>query len=66
LITSSNKCVEGVPGFAIVFARLATMAKDGNHASSVSLDIIKQQFVFFFSFPLSFFGRSHGFLFCIV
>ncbi|HRI50941.1 MAG TPA: 2-aminoethylphosphonate--pyruvate transaminase [Pseudomonadota bacterium] len=42
LITSANKCLEGVPGFAIVLARRAALAEAQGSARSVSLDLTAQ------------------------
>lgn len=42
LISSANKCIEGVPGFSFAFARReALLASDGN-ARSLSLDLLAQ------------------------
>lgn len=42
LITSANKCIEGVPGFAIILARRAALAEAQGSARSVSLDLTAQ------------------------
>lgn len=43
LVTSANKCIEGIPGFGIVIARLDRMeALRGNNSHSLSLDIYDQ------------------------
>lgn len=42
LVSSSNKCIEGVPGFAFVIARLAALEATEGWARSVSLDILAQ------------------------
>ncbi len=41
-ITSSNKCVQGVPGFSVVIAKRSSLAVTKGHARSVSLDIYRQ------------------------
>jgi 2-aminoethylphosphonate-pyruvate transaminase len=42
LVSSANKCIEGVPGFAFVLARRdALLASEGN-ARSLSLDLVAQ------------------------
>ena len=42
LVTSANKCLEGVPGFCIVIARRAALAEAAGSARSVSLDLTAQ------------------------
>ncbi|NOS69548.1 MAG: 2-aminoethylphosphonate--pyruvate transaminase [Verrucomicrobia bacterium] len=42
LISSSNKCVEGVPGFSFVFARRALLLASEGWARSLSLDLLGQ------------------------
>ncbi|MBM3823146.1 MAG: 2-aminoethylphosphonate--pyruvate transaminase [Verrucomicrobia bacterium] len=42
LVTSANKCVEGVPGFSIVFARDAALRACEGWARSLSLDLLSQ------------------------
>lgn len=42
LVTSSNKCIEGVPGFAIVIANKAKLLKLKNNSRSLSLDLVGQ------------------------
>jgi 2-aminoethylphosphonate-pyruvate transaminase len=42
LVSSANKCVQGVPGFAFVLARGELLVEVGNHARSVSLDLVSQ------------------------
>lgn len=42
LITSSNKCLHGVPGIAIIFAKKDLLDKCGGIAHSVSLDLFAQ------------------------
>jgi 2-aminoethylphosphonate-pyruvate transaminase len=42
LISSSNKCIQGVPGFGFVVARRDAIAKCKDHARSLSLDLYDQ------------------------
>jgi 2-aminoethylphosphonate-pyruvate transaminase len=42
LISSANKCVEGVPGFSFVFCRRALLLACEGHARSLSLDLLGQ------------------------
>ncbi|MBL0605459.1 2-aminoethylphosphonate--pyruvate transaminase [Aeromonas caviae] len=42
LISSANKCIQGVPGFGFVIARRAALAACANRARSVSLDLHAQ------------------------
>jgi 2-aminoethylphosphonate-pyruvate transaminase len=42
LITSSNKCIEGVPGFAVVLARREALLQAEGKARSLSLDLCAQ------------------------
>lgn len=42
LVTSSNKCLHGVPGIAIIFARIAHLQTCANYACSLSLDLYEQ------------------------
>ncbi|HJO03335.1 MAG TPA: 2-aminoethylphosphonate--pyruvate transaminase [Acidobacteriota bacterium] len=42
LISSANKCLEGVPGFAFVLARTSELASTAGYARSVSLDLLAQ------------------------
>lgn len=42
LITSANKCIEGVPGFGLVIARKEAMKKSAGNARTLSLDFISQ------------------------
>jgi 2-aminoethylphosphonate-pyruvate transaminase len=42
LVSSSNKCVEGVPGFSFVFCRRAMLAACEGFARSLSLDLLGQ------------------------
>jgi 2-aminoethylphosphonate-pyruvate transaminase len=41
-VTSSNKCIEGVPGFSIVLADKAALSRTDGFARSVSLDLRAQ------------------------
>ncbi len=42
LVSSANKCLEGVPGFAFVLARRTALEKIAGWARSVSLDLLAQ------------------------
>ena len=42
LISSSNKCIEGVPGFSFVIAKRETLLTSKGSARSVSLDLLAQ------------------------
>ena len=42
LISSANKCIEGVPGFAFVIARRAALEAAAGRARSLSLDLLAQ------------------------
>ncbi|GGO75400.1 2-aminoethylphosphonate--pyruvate transaminase [Marinobacterium nitratireducens] len=42
LISSANKCIQGVPGFGFVIARRERMAEIGGRARSLSLDLHDQ------------------------
>jgi len=42
LISSANKCVEGVPGFSFVFCRRSVLAACEGYARSLSLDLLGQ------------------------
>jgi 2-aminoethylphosphonate-pyruvate transaminase len=42
LVSSANKCIEGVPGFGFVLARRAALESTEGWARSVSLDILAQ------------------------
>lgn len=42
LISSSNKCVEGLPGFAFVIANKTLLQNNANHARTLSLDLVAQ------------------------
>jgi 2-aminoethylphosphonate-pyruvate transaminase len=42
LVSSANKCVEGVPGFSFVLARRSTLQQTQGYARSLSLDLYDQ------------------------
>jgi 2-aminoethylphosphonate-pyruvate transaminase len=42
LVSSPNKCIEGVPGFSFVIARRQQLLADGAQPRSLSLDLIDQ------------------------
>jgi aspartate aminotransferase-like enzyme len=42
LISSANKCIQGVPGFAFVLARRAALEKADGHSRTLSLDLYGQ------------------------
>lgn len=42
LVSSANKCIEGVPGFGFVIARRAALQATEGYARSVSLDLLAQ------------------------
>jgi len=42
LVSSANKCIEGVPGFSFVIARRLTLAASRGFARSLSLDLFAQ------------------------
>jgi 2-aminoethylphosphonate-pyruvate transaminase len=42
LVSSANKCIEGVPGFSFVLARLDSLLKTETYARSVSLNLLEQ------------------------
>jgi 2-aminoethylphosphonate-pyruvate transaminase len=42
LVSSSNKCIEGVPGFSFVIARRAKLEETEGWARSLSLDLLDQ------------------------
>ncbi len=41
LISSSNKCLEGVPGLGFVICKISSL-QNSNHSNSISLDILEQ------------------------
>jgi 2-aminoethylphosphonate-pyruvate transaminase len=42
LISSANKCIEGVPGFSFVLCKLRFLKETSGYARSVSLDLLDQ------------------------
>ncbi len=44
LVSSSNKCIEGVPGFSFILARNSALDASKGNADTVSLDIHKQAY----------------------
>jgi len=42
LVTSANKCIQGVPGFAVVIARRSELDKSKGNARTLSLDVWDQ------------------------
>jgi 2-aminoethylphosphonate-pyruvate transaminase len=42
LISSSNKCIEGVPGFSFILARIESLQKTEGYARTLSLDLYDQ------------------------
>lgn len=42
LVSSANKCIEGVPGFSFVIARLARLTETRGYARSLALDLLSQ------------------------
>lgn len=42
LISSSNKCIEGVPGFSFIISKVSALEACANQARSVSLDLYGQ------------------------
>lgn len=42
LVSSANKCIEGVPGFSFVIARIDALVATAGHARSLSLDLLAQ------------------------
>ncbi len=42
LVSSANKCIEGVPGFSFIIARRSALLETEGYARSVSLDILSQ------------------------
>jgi len=42
LVSSANKCIEGVPGFGFVLAKTAELEKTERYARSLSLDLYSQ------------------------
>jgi len=42
LVSSANKCIEGVPGFSFVLCKLSALQETAGYARSVSLDLLGQ------------------------
>ncbi|MGH4137789.1 2-aminoethylphosphonate--pyruvate transaminase [Clostridium sp.] len=42
LISSANKCIQGVPGFSFIIAKIKTLSKCQGNSSSLSLDLYDQ------------------------
>ena len=42
LVSSANKCIEGVPGFGFVLARRSALLETAGYARSLSLDLLAQ------------------------
>ncbi|UCF15791.1 MAG: 2-aminoethylphosphonate--pyruvate transaminase [Phycisphaerales bacterium] len=42
LVSSANKCIEGVPGFSFVLCRLSSLKGTAGYARSVSFDLLDQ------------------------
>lgn len=42
LVTSANKCIEGVPGFGIILAKRDSLEKTEGYAQTFSLDLLAQ------------------------
>lgn len=42
LVSSANKCIEGVPGFSFILARKAALLKTRGYARSLSLNLLAQ------------------------
>ncbi|XP_065180956.1 2-aminoethylphosphonate--pyruvate transaminase-like [Sycon ciliatum] len=42
MVTSANKCLQGVPGFSLVLANLRALKRCGGNSRSLSLDLCKQ------------------------
>ena len=42
MVSSANKCIEGVPGFGFVFAKLSALAEAQGNCHSISLDVEAQ------------------------
>ena len=42
LVSSANKCIEGVPGFSFILARLSSLKETAGYARSLSLDLLSQ------------------------
>ncbi|MHC4227914.1 MAG: 2-aminoethylphosphonate--pyruvate transaminase [Planctomycetota bacterium] len=42
LVSSANKCIEGVPGFSFILCRLKSLEETAGYARSVSFDLLDQ------------------------
>jgi 2-aminoethylphosphonate-pyruvate transaminase len=42
LVSSANKCIEGVPGFSFILARLSSLKETAGYARSVSMALLDQ------------------------
>jgi 2-aminoethylphosphonate-pyruvate transaminase len=42
LVSSANKCTEGVPGFSFILARLSSLKETAGYVRSLSLDLLSQ------------------------
>lgn len=42
LVSSANKCIEGVPGFSFVLCKLSSLKETAGYARSVSFDLLEQ------------------------
>ena len=42
LVSSANKCIEGVPGFSFIIAKISSLRETKGYARSLSLDILAQ------------------------
>ena len=42
MVTSANKCIEGIPGFGIILAKRDTLLKTGGYAHTYSFDLLAQ------------------------
>jgi 2-aminoethylphosphonate-pyruvate transaminase len=42
LVSSANKCIEGVPGFSFVLCKLSSLRETAGYARSVSFDLLDQ------------------------
>ena len=42
LVSSANKCIEGVPGFSSILARKSTLLSTAGYARSMSFDVLAQ------------------------
>lgn len=42
LVSSANKCIEGVPGFSFVLCKLSSLEQTAGYARSLSLDLLDQ------------------------